>query len=76
MIIYKEFCGIYAVATMSEHRNQGVFTFLFEYAIQICRMRGIQHILLQTVSTDECSEVYKKRGFINIFSRTGDLLDN
>lgn len=76
MIIYEKFCGIYAVATMSEYRNQGVFTFLFEYAIQICRMRGIQHILLQTVSTDECNEVYKKRGFINIFSRIGYLLDN
>lgn len=74
MIIYEEFCGIYAVATMAEYRNQGVFTFLFEYAIHTCRMCGIQHIFLQTVSTDECNEVYKKRGFINIFSRIGYLL--
>lgn len=76
MIINENFCGIYAVATMPEYRNQGVFTYLFEHAVRICRMRGIRHILLQTVSKDECNEVYKKRGFINIFSRIGYLIDN
>lgn len=76
MIIYEKFCGIYAATTIPKYQNQGVFTYLFEYAIQICRMRGIQHILLQAVSTDACNEVYKKRGFINIFSRIGYLLDN
>lgn len=73
IIINQNFCGLYSAATIPTYRNQGIFTSLFDYVIQYCKINKINHILLQAVSTDECNKIYHKMGFINIFSRIGFL---
>jgi len=61
-------CGIYAVATLSEHRKKGVSTTIMSQAIQDARARGLDIITLQVRKDSYVEDFYRHLGFQRVFT--------
>lgn len=59
--------GIYAVATLAQHRKRGVSAAIMERAIRDALEKGIQAITLQVVQDSYVEDFYRNLGFKRIF---------
>ncbi len=64
------FCGIYAVATLSEHRRKGISTTIINCAIHEAHDRGSSVVTLQVKQDSYVEEFYRHLGFERIFTTT------
>lgn len=66
-IYHKNIAGIYAVATMPEHRKMGVSTTLIQRAVDDAISNNMKTITLQTSTESYAHSFYRNLGFENIF---------
>lgn len=66
-IYHKETTGIYAVATLPEHRKKGISTTLIQRAINDAISNNMMIITLQTSTESYSHSFYKNLGFNNAF---------
>lgn len=61
-------CGIYAVATLAEHRKGGISTTIMNQAIREARAQGLNIITLQVKKDSYVEDFYSHLGFQRIFT--------
>lgn len=61
-------CGIYAVATIAEHRKKGISTTIMNEAIRDAKSRGTNIITLQVKRDSYVEDFYRHLGFQRIFT--------
>jgi len=66
-IYNKNMAGIYAVATLPEHRKKGISTTLINRAIDDADINNMTLITLQTTTKSYAHSLYKKLGFQDVF---------
>lgn len=66
-IYHKNIAGIYAVATMPEHRKKGVSTTLIQRAVEDAIKNNMTTITLQTATESYAHSFYRKLGFEDVF---------
>lgn len=66
-IYYKNIAGIYAVATLPEHRKKGVSTTLIQRAVDDAISNNMETITLQTSTESYAHSFYRKIGFEDVF---------
>jgi GNAT superfamily N-acetyltransferase len=67
MLEHEGLAGIYAVATLPEHRGRGIATALLSEAATRARARGISTLTLQVAKGSAAERLYAKLGFEPIF---------
>jgi len=66
-IYHKKTAGIYAVATLPEHRKKGISTTLMQKAIDDAISNNMTTITLQTSTESYAHSFYRNLGFENVF---------
>lgn len=66
-IYHNNIAGIYAVATLPEHRKMGVSTTLIQRAVNDAISNNMKTITLQTSTESYAHSFYKDLGFENVF---------
>jgi len=66
-IYHKNIAGIYAVATLPEHRKKGISTTLIQRAVDDAITNNMTTITLQTSTESYAHSFYKKLGFEDVF---------
>ena len=66
-IYHKNIAGIYAVATMPQHRKKGISTTLIQRAVDDAIRNNLTTITLQTSTESYAHSFYKKLGFEDAF---------
>jgi N-acetylglutamate synthase-like GNAT family acetyltransferase len=68
MVIEEKSAGIYAVATLPEHRKKGISTTIMKQAVAEARKIGLSTITLQVKQDSYVEDFYKHLGFKRIFT--------
>lgn len=71
LLHHGSFAGVYAVATVPEHRREGCAKALTSRLIETARSAGAEHIFLQTGAGDEGEATFERLGFKTAFVRDG-----
>lgn len=71
LVTMGQYAGVYAVATVEEHRRNGVAKTLLRHVGKIAENAGCKYVFLQTVVEGDAEEVFKRSGYKTLFIRDG-----